>query len=27
MAIKFEDYEAVLQDAAPEIQGVLKSIF
>jgi len=27
MSIKFEDYEAVLQDAAPEIQGVLKGIF
>ncbi len=27
MSIKFEDYEAVLQEAAPEIQGVLKSIF
>jgi hypothetical protein len=27
MSIKFEDYEAVLQDAAPEIQGVLQGIF
>lgn len=27
MSIKFEDYEAVLKDAAPEIQGVLKGIF